>query len=143
MGLNDNGEVYIVPMNFGYTFEDGQIAFYLHGAKEGRKYDILRNNPKIGFEMDCDVEPFYGQTACQYGTEYKSIIGKGSVEFIEEPLEKIKAMEILMKTQTGKDFTFDEKMVASVTVLKIWVHSFTGKCRPKPPTEFLVNKNTK
>jgi hypothetical protein len=37
-----------------------------------------------------------------------------------------------MKTQTGKDFTFDERMVSIVSVIKITAREFTAKKRPKP-----------
>nr|MBQ4317636.1 pyridoxamine 5'-phosphate oxidase family protein [Clostridia bacterium] len=48
LGLNDSGEVYIVPMNFGYEHDGEKRVFYMHCAKEGRKLDIIRENPKIG-----------------------------------------------------------------------------------------------
>ena len=38
----------------------------------------------------------------------------------------------LMKTQTGKDFTFDEKLVSIVAVIRIDVEEYTAKHRPLP-----------
>jgi len=38
------GEPYIVPLNFGYEYVDGVLFLYLHGAGEGRKINILKNN---------------------------------------------------------------------------------------------------
>ena len=35
LGFNDGGEVYIVPMNFGWVKRDGKRYFYFHSAKEG------------------------------------------------------------------------------------------------------------
>ncbi len=35
LGLNDNGKIYIVPLNFGFIEENGKYTFYFHGAKEG------------------------------------------------------------------------------------------------------------
>ena len=35
-----------------------------------------------------------------------------------------------MKTQTGKDFTFDDKMVSIVSVIRIDVAEYTAKQRP-------------
>ena len=57
LGLVDGDEPYIVPMNYGYTMEDGELTLYLHCAPVGRKLDIIRVNPKVFFEMDCDVIP--------------------------------------------------------------------------------------
>ena len=52
IGFCDGGEVYIVPLNFGYEIKDNACTFYFHGAKEGRKIDLIHKNPKVGFEMD-------------------------------------------------------------------------------------------
>ncbi len=40
VGFNDNGEVYIVPVNYGYSEADGRYTFYFHGAAAGRKYEL-------------------------------------------------------------------------------------------------------
>ena len=46
--------------------------------------------------------------------------------------EKKKAMSILMKTQTGKDFSFEDRLVSIVTVVRIDVAQYTAKHRPLP-----------
>ena len=46
--------------------------------------------------------------------------------------EKKKAMSILMKTQTGKDFSFDDRLVSIVAVIRIDVSEYTAKHRPLP-----------
>ena len=37
-----------------------------------------------------------------------------------------------MKTQTGKDFEFNERLVSIVSVLRIDVSEYTAKHRPRP-----------
>ena len=132
VGMVDDGEPYVVPMNYGYTLEDGELCIYLHGATIGRKIDIINKNPKVFFEMECDVTPFEGKVACQYGTTYASVMGKGTAVVLDDVNDKIDGLSKFMKTQTGKDFTFDEKMVSIVNVIKITATSFTAKKRPKP-----------
>ena len=132
IGLVDKDQPYIVPMNYGYTYENGQLILYLHGAKKGYKYDLIQANPKVCFEMECDTMPFEGKVACQYGMVYSSVMGKGTAEIVENVEEKIEAMAILMKTQTGKDFSFNEQLVSIVNVIKIRVTEFTAKKRPMP-----------
>ena len=105
IGMVDDGEPYIVPMNYGYTLEEGELCIYLHGATVGRKLDIIKKNPKVFFEMECDVEPFEGKVACQYGTTYASVMGLGTAEILEKAEDKIDGLTKFMKTQTGKDFT--------------------------------------
>lgn len=132
LGMVDGDEPYVVPMNYGYTLEDGKLTLYLHGATRGRKLDVLRANPKVFFSMECDVVPFEGPVPCRYGTTYASILGSGEAEIVENVEEKKEAMSILMKTQTSRDFTFDDRMVSIVSVIRITVRDFTAKCRPMP-----------
>lgn len=132
IGLIDGDWPYIVPMNYGYTMEDGKLTLYLHSAAQGYKLDVMQVNRKLSFEMECDVVPFEGQVACQYGTCYSSIIGRGTAEIVENAEEKKQAMSIFMKTQTGKDFTFNDRMVSIVSVIRIHVTEYTAKRRPLP-----------
>ena len=133
LGLVDGDEPYIVPMNYGYTMEGEELTLYLHCAPVGRKLDIIRENPKVFFEMECDVMPVDGKVACQYGTAYSSLMGRGRAEIIEDTEGKKEALTIFMKTQTGKDFEFTDKLVTIVSVIKIKVSDYTAKSRPLPP----------
>lgn len=132
IGLVDKDEPYVVPMNYGYTLIDGKLCIYLHGALEGRKLELMRANPKVFFEMECDVEPFEGNIACKYGTSYSSVMGRGIAEILEDVQEKKDGLSIFMKTQTGRDFVFDDKMVSIVSVIRITALEFTAKHRPMP-----------
>lgn len=132
LGLVDGDEAYVVPMNYGYTLENGKLTLWLHGAKRGRKLDLMRANPKVFFEMECGIQPFEGEIACKYGITYSSIMGRGKAEIVEDVETKKSALSFLMKTQTGKDFEFEDKMVAFVSVIKIDVSEFTAKHRPAP-----------
>jgi len=133
LGLADGDEPYVVPMNYGYTLdENGTLALYLHGAPQGRKLDIMRKNPKVFIEMECDLTPFTGDVACKYGMSYRSLMGRGKAVFIEEPEEKMRALSLLMKAQTGGDFEFTENLAKIVSIIKIEVSEYTAKYRPIP-----------
>lgn len=132
LGLVDGDEAYVVPMNYGYVMEDDRLTLYLHGATKGRKIDLMKANPKVFFEMECDLQPFEGKTACHYGIAYASVMGRGTAEIVEDTEEKKKGLSVLMKTQTEKDFTFNDKMAAVVAVIRIDVTEYTAKRRPMP-----------
>ena len=132
LGMVDGDEPYVVPLNYGYSLEEGKLTFYLHGATAGRKLDVLRKNPKIFFCLECDVQPFEGKLPCQYGTTYASVMGSGTAEIIEDAAGKMDALTILMRTQTGKEFSFTEKLVSIVTVIRLDITEFTAKRRPLP-----------
>ena len=132
VGMVDGDEPYVVPMNFGYIMDGDKLTIYLHGAKKGRKIDVLRANPKVFFEMECDLQPFEGDVACRYGMAYSSLMGKGNAVIVEDVEEKKLALRAVMKTQTGRDFTFEDKMVSFVNIIRIDVTAYTAKCRPIP-----------
>ena len=59
-------------------------------------------------------------------------MGHGNAAIVEDVEEKKRAMSILMKTQTGKDFTFEDRLVSIVAVIRIDVAEYTAKNRPLP-----------
>ena len=120
LGLSVNDEPYVLPMNYGYALEDGKLTLYLHSAV------------KVAFALDCDRDPFEGRVACQYGLVYSSVAGEGTATIVEDVEEKKQAMSLLMKAQTGKDFTFEDRLVTIVSVIRIDVAEFTAKHRPLP-----------
>ena len=132
VAMVDGDEPYVVPMNYGYTMEDGKLTLYLHGATKGRKLDVLRANPKVFFSLECDTVSFDGPVACRHGMAYASVMGSGTARIVEDVEAKKQGLSILMKTQTGKDFTFDERMVSIVSVIRIDVKDYTAKRRPLP-----------
>lgn len=127
LGVLDAQGVYIVPMNFGYTYEDDQLSLFFHSAKEGRKIDALRANASVCFEMDCGHQLLEAKTPCGYGYAFKSIIGQGQVSFIQNIGEKELALKALMRQQCGREFAFSDCMMQSVVVFKIVVECFSGK----------------
>ncbi len=133
IGLVDGDEPYVVPMNYGFTMEEGKLTLYMHGATEGKKLDLIRANPKVFFSIESEIIAFSGgNIACQYGTSYSSIMGNGTAEILENPEDKMAGLTLFMKSQTGRDFQFNERMVSAVAVIKIDVSEYTAKHRPIP-----------
>ena len=132
LGLAVDNEPYVVPMNYGYACEGEKLVIYLHSSVRGKKLDMIQANPKVFFEIDCDIRPFEGKLPCQYGVSYSSVMGNGIARIVDDVEQKKQAMTILMKTQTGKDFLFDDKLVSVVAVIRVDVESYTAKHRPLP-----------
>jgi nitroimidazol reductase NimA-like FMN-containing flavoprotein (pyridoxamine 5'-phosphate oxidase superfamily) len=59
-------------------------------------------------------------------------MGRGRAVFIEDPAEKMKCLSLFMKTQTGKDFEFNEKLVKVVSIIRIDAVEYTAKKRNAP-----------
>ncbi|MGL4344573.1 MAG: pyridoxamine 5'-phosphate oxidase family protein [Cellulosilyticaceae bacterium] len=128
IGFYDQGQVYIVPLNFGYILEDGNYVFYFHGAKAGRKIDLIQSSPSVGFELDTHYKLNEGVLPCQYSARYQSIIGNGTVSIVENIEEKKLGLLALMKQTTQKeDWVFSDQMAGAVCVFKLVVESMSCK----------------
>jgi len=128
LAMIDDGVPYIVPLNFGYTQENRVITLYFHSANEGRKIDILKTNPAVCVEMDCAHQLISGNKACDYTMDFESLIGSGTVEFIETGDEKILALtQIMRKYSKESSFEFDTNLFERTTLFKASVRDFAGK----------------
>ena len=128
IGFHDDGEVYIVPLSFGYEARDNTYVLYFHGAKEGRKIDLIQKNPHVGFEMDTNYALNEADMACGCSARFQSIVGNGTVSMVSELEEKKLGLSLLMEHNTGKrEWNFDEKMLNAVAVFKLVVTKMSCK----------------
>ena len=128
IGFYDDGEVYIIPLNFGYEVKNNTYVLYFHGAKEGRKIDLMHNNPNVGFEMDTNYALNEADIACGYSARFQSIIGNGILSMVSELEEKKSGLSLLMEHNTGKrDWNFDKKMLNAVAIFKLVVTKMSCK----------------
>ena len=120
------GRPYIVPMGFGY--EDGVI--YLHGASEGLKNDILRDNPLVCFQTFIDAEVIRPQVGFSYTMHYKSVTGHGRVTTITDPDEQNRALKVVTEHYGGAHSDTEWRSMAKFWIAKIEIESMTGKSNP-------------
>ncbi len=116
VGMADtDGTPYVIPMNFGY--QDGVL--YLHSAQEGRSISILERNPRVCISFCTDRELLYQneQVACSYRMRAKSVIAWGTVVYTEDFDAKVKALDIIMRQYTDREFKYGAPAVRNV---KIW-----------------------
>ena len=131
LGMVDGDAPYVVPLHYGDILEEGRLTFYMHSAKEGRKLDVIRANPKVFVEIDADEALISGgDNPCKYGAAYKSVMANGQARIVEDTAEKMGALAILMRTQTGREFAINEQMAASVAVIRVDADEYTAKSRP-------------
>lgn len=123
LGLSVDNRPYIVPLNFGYRDD----VLYFHGALEGRKIDMLRENPQVCFEFDIDAGVQPAEKACQWAMHFQSVIGFGQASLVEDPAEKVLALEVIMAQYSGRAFTFGDATVRKTAVIRVAVDSMTGK----------------
>ena len=128
LGFCDQGKAYIVPLNFGHAVEDGTHVFYFHGAKEGRKIDLIRETGWAGFEMDTGYQLHEADQACGHSAAFQSIIGGGRVSFVEDLEGKRKALARILGHNTGRsDWEFPEAAVKATCIYKLEVEELSCK----------------
>ena len=124
--LGDDGYPYGIPMTHWYCEENGHL--YFHGAKEGRKIDLIKKTTSVGFELDTNYRLEKGNIACEYTAGFQSIIGTGEICLIEEKEEKKAALQAIMEHYTQKkDWKFSEQSLSSVAVFKLEVKELSCK----------------
>ncbi|GGC84633.1 pyridoxamine 5'-phosphate oxidase family protein [Enterococcus wangshanyuanii] len=121
---------YIVPVNFGYEWQEERLFLYVHGARQGKKLSLLKENPKIGFEMDCRHKLITADEASKYTYHYRSIIGQGVATILTDLERKRHALLKLMEHETKRmDFDIPDKQVLGTGLIQIEVKRFTAKER--------------
>ena len=131
LGLNDDEGPYVVPMHYGFLFENGKLTLYTHCAREGHKLSLIRRDGRAFVEIDTDEALLPGEKACQWGASYASVMGRGRASIVGDEEEKCRALALLMQTQTGEEYSFTPQMASAVTVIRIDAESFTAKARKK------------
>lgn len=125
----DEGDIYIVPVNYGYIYDE-QYTFYFHGAKAGRKYELAKNKPTVGFEIDGNYTLLEGAEACDYSATFQSVIGMGKLSLIEDNAEKISGLNAIMKQTTSKvEWDYSDEMLDAVAVFRLDVEKLSCKAK--------------
>jgi len=126
----DNGDLYIVPLNYGFIYENDKYVFYFHGAKAGRKFELSKSSPMVGFEIDGEYELLQADVACDYSAKFQSVIGTGRLSIIEDYEEKIKGLNALMNHISGKsEWDYSKDMVDAVAVFRLEVDKLSCKAK--------------
>lgn len=128
IGFFDGEEVYIVPLSFGFEEKDGQYTFYMHGAKAGRKAELVKQCGKAGFELDKAIRVQTDPEPCDHTVTYNSVIGHGAIAEVTDRDEKIRALNAIMKQNTGTaEWNYPEKMIEATFVMKLTADWITCK----------------
>lgn len=127
IGINDAGLPYIVPLSFGYEILDGKIAVYFHGAKAGRKAELLRSLPRVCVEADlCHGFVDNGRGGCT--CDYESVIGYGNVELLEGA-EAEKGIRLLLEHCDIQAEACPAEAMAVTAVNRVILDEISGKHR--------------
>ena len=132
IGLAMNNEPYVVTLSYGYDKKEN--ALFFHCGKEGQKIDFIRANPLVcvtiieddGFDAD----------SCEHS--YRSVILRGTIQFINNPEEVDHAIRLMISQLETNDtkrlldkLTAGNKSYDNLQILKLTIQSITGKEKQK------------
>ncbi len=130
--VDKNGYPQIIPMNFVYLDD----AIYMHSHTKGEKLENIKQNQKVGFEVDRELEflPSYfedPEDASLADTLYISVVIKGIGQIIDDRSEKTRALNGLIKKYQPEGgyepIKSDMDVLDEVAIIKVIPESIRGK----------------
>lgn len=122
---------------------------YFHSAKDGKKVEILKNNPKVSIafvghvnipenytkdeldEIVKDESKAASLVSNVFTTEFESAIVKGEAKPVEDEEEKIKAMKLICEKYTPDKMKYFDKAIKAglnrTSVYRIEIEEITAK----------------
>lgn len=147
--ISDN-EPFVVPLTYSYEANsESEIKnteanasnlgfFYFHSAKQGRKVKSFSENKNVCFLIEGPSSLVVEDVACRFTMKYKTVIGYGDIEIVNDENEKIQGMNSIMNyvKKINKiadhpiDHEFNSARMAAVNIYKINIKSISGKFSP-------------
>lgn len=131
LAFSGDGYPYVIPLNYGFVWEDGQEmpVLYFHGALEGTKIDHMERDDRVAFCVQNEKEIKILEPACRSTMIYESVCGTGRLSRVTDPQEKGEALTRIMQQYDpkGGPYEFAPEVVARTTVLRLCVETLTGK----------------
>ena len=135
LAMNDAGKPYGVTMNYLSDLDaDRRVVLYFHGAKEGRKAEILSRDSHVYFFAERDdgpkviVRPNGRKSVTNL---YASVAGEGVMELVEEPDEKRRILLAMANAFSDEPFdSLPDAVVEMTAVWKLVLNRVTGKSNP-------------
>lgn len=126
LALCRDNEPYIATLSHGYDEEANRV--YFHCTREGKKVDILRANPAVWGQALIDGG--YQRGSCDH--LYQTTQFRGVVSFVDDPAEKRRALETMVRHLDDNPGDIIERQVkpgsvAKVLVGRIDILEMTGK----------------
>ena len=119
---------YVIPMNYGFAFEDGRFTLYMHGAQEGEKIDRIKADPRAAFTVYVNNRVYgEGDEGSNYTSSFDSVCGSGKICFLDDEEKKHGLAAVMAHYAPGRTFTFDQALLGATCVMALEVEMISGK----------------
>lgn len=123
ISMIDKDMPYCVPVSIA----GNENAIYFHSAKEGKKVEILRANPKVCISAVGDTK----RAKDKFTTEFESAIIDGKASEVVDDEEKILALKLIAEKYTLDNMiNFDKAISKSLFRTAVWkveIKNISGK----------------
>jgi nitroimidazol reductase NimA-like FMN-containing flavoprotein (pyridoxamine 5'-phosphate oxidase superfamily) len=117
LAFNSGGASYIVAVN--HVFHKN--ALWFHCAAEGRKLDLMRADPRLGFFAAADIARDGTTTRC------RSVYGTGRDEINDAGLRPGILEAIAERFEAPCRFPVSPEKLGATTIVRIEIETLTGK----------------
>ena len=120
IGIHDEPAPFVVPVNFGYTFE-GSLVFYFHCAQEGYKLELLRRNPRVSVTASAFISYASGSVKGHLH-DYRCVMAQGTARRIDpdaEPEAFLRAYRLLLAHNRRTPLPDDMQVLRHVQLWRI------------------------
>jgi hypothetical protein len=126
LAMVEGDRPYLVPLSFALDGDD----LVLHSARAGRKIEALRRNPAVCFEVEEGVEPAPAPTACEFGMRFRTVIGFGEAQFVDDPAERARLLALFGPRYGAPPGPLPAAELQRTCVIRVRVRELTGKRAP-------------
>ena len=149
LSMIDEGQPYAVVRNFVY--DPSKKVIYLHGARKGRAFDVLSQNPLVCCTAQQMGRLLPAQKASGFSVEYAGVAIFGKAHLVDDQKEALHGLQLLVdkyfhQFEAGVDYTPVLPEVTQVTaVFRIEIESWSGKqnqADPDFPGAFIYQPKT-
>jgi len=137
LAMNDSGKPYGVTMNYFAELRPGRLPIlFFHGAKSGRKAEILARDPAVYFFAERDdgrkdiVRPDGSRSVTNL---YVSVAGEGVMHSVDDVSEKRRILLAMANAFSSVPFDcLPDAVVEMTAVWQLELSALTGKSNPPP-----------
>lgn len=119
LGCHANDETYIVPVN--YVYKDEYI--YAHSGS-GKKIEMMRQNPKVCFQVDHIADIFSWKSVILWGT-YEELFGEERQQAMQALIHRV--MPLTTKPSHEPSHAISAEYQDSLIVYKIKINYGSGR----------------
>ncbi len=132
LAMISEGGPYVVPVSYALLPpEPGEpLRLAVHGAREGRKIDALRKDPRVCVEVTVDAQTVSAVRACDVTVRYRSVIAFGRAVFLEEPAARRRALAAIAERYAPGAPPVDDGEARKIAILEIRIDEATCKQSP-------------